>query len=257
MRVRKLVGQKSLAFRIAPALIKPVLFATTSPEWLDAEKIPAEGGVIVVANHVTKVDPLTVAHVLYDHGRMPRYLAKDTLFEIRGLGAFMRHLGQIPVKRMTVGAVGAFDAAVEAVNAGECVMVYPEGTITRDPDLWPMRGKTGAARIALATGVPVIPIGHWGEQEILRPYARLPDVFPRKKVRSKVGDPVPLDDLRAQPVTPAVIQEATDRIMAALTALVEDLRGEKAPTERFDPRKAGVQEIGNPKKAKRKPKDEA
>lgn len=257
MRVRKLVGRKSLAFRIAPVLIKPVLFATTSPVWLDPEKIPAEGGVIVVTNHVTKFDPLTVALILYDYGRMPRYLAKDTLFQVRGLGAFLGHLGQIPVQRMTSGAVGAFDAAVEAVNAGECVMVYPEGTITRDPDLWPMRGKSGAARIALATGVPVIPIGHWGEQDVLRPYSKVPHVFPRKKVRFKVGDPVPLDDLRAQPLSPAVIQQATDRIMAAITAEVEDLRGEKAPTERFDPRKAGVEEIGNPNKAKRKSEDDA
>jgi 1-acyl-sn-glycerol-3-phosphate acyltransferase len=257
VRVRKLVGQKSLAFRIAPVLVKPVLFATTRHDWQDADKIPAEGGVIVVTNHVTKIDPLTVAHVLYDYGRMPRYLAKDALFDVPGLGGFMRHLGQIPVARMTAGAVGAFDAAVAAVNAGECVMIYPEGTITRDPDLWPMRGKSGAARIALATGVPVIPIGHWGEQEILRPYARRPAVFPRKTVRFKVGDPVPLEDLRGQPVSAAVVQQATDRIMAAITVQVEDLRGEKAPTERFDPRKAGVDEIGNPNKAKRKTEDEA
>ncbi len=248
--MRKLVGQQGVATRIAPVIIKPVLFATTVHEWHDAEKIPAEGGVVIVTNHVTEIDPLSVAHVLYDYGRFPRYLAKDALFRIRGLGAFMRHLGQIPVQRMTAGAVGAFDAAVEAVDAGECVVVYPEGSITRDPDLWPMRGKSGAARIALATGAPVVPMGHWGEQEILRPYARRPHLFPRKKVAFKVGDPVPLEDLRAKPISPQVIQEATDRIMAAITSLVEDLRGETAPTKRFDPRSAGVTEFGNPKKAR-------
>ena len=57
------------------------------------------------------------------------------------------------------------------MRGGECVVVYPEGTITRDPDLWPMVGKSGAARIALATGCPVIPIGQWGAQEVLAPYA--------------------------------------------------------------------------------------
>lgn len=251
MRVRKIVGRRGWSYRIAPVILKPVLFATTAPDWQDGDKIPAEGGFVVVTNHVTKIDPLTIAHVLYDHGRLPRYLAKDGLFQIKGLGGFLRDAGQIPVMRMTSGAVGAFDAAVAAVEDGECVVVYPEGTITRDPDLWPMRGKSGAARIALATGVPVVPIGHWGEQEILRPYSRRPAVFPRKEVHVKVGDPVPLEDLREQPATAAVVTQATDRIMAALTDLVADLRGEQAPAERFDPRKAGVQEIGHPTKRKK------
>jgi 1-acyl-sn-glycerol-3-phosphate acyltransferase len=251
MTVRKIEGRRGYAFVVAPAILKPLLLASTRHEWIDGEKIPATGGCVVVVNHITKIDPLTTAHVLYDHGRMPRYLTKSGLFEIPGLGKFLQHAGQIPVQRMTTGAVGAFDAAVEAVNAGECVVIYPEGTITRDPDLWPMRGKSGAARIALATGAPVVPIGHWGAQEILRPYAKMPDVLPRKVVRVKVGDPVPLDDLRAQEVRPATIRTATDRIMAALTELVAQLRGETPPGERFDPRKAGVVEIGNPNKRKK------
>lgn len=246
VRVRKIVGRRGWSYRVAPVILKPVLNAVTAPDWQDAGKIPAEGGCIVVTNHVTKIDPLTVAHVLYNHGRLPRYLAKDGLFRAKVLGWFMRDAGQIPVQRLTADAVGAFDAAVAAVNDGECIVVYPEGTITRDPNLWPMRGKSGAARIALATGAPVIPIGHWGEQEILKPYAKRPDVFPRKQVHAKVGDPVPLDDLLDQKPTAAVVQQATDRIMAALTGLVEDLRGEQAPAERFDPRVAGISEIGNP-----------
>jgi 1-acyl-sn-glycerol-3-phosphate acyltransferase len=247
-RARKLVGRRGWSFRVAPLIVKPGMFATTRREWRHTERIPAEGGCIVVVNHVTKIDPLTVAHVLYDSGRLPRYLAKDALFGVKGIGALLRDAGQIPVHRMTADAVGAFEAAVLAVHAGECVVVYPEGTITRDPDLWPMRGKSGAARIALATGAPVIPIGHWGEQELLRPYSKRPDIFPRKRVLFTVGEPVDLDDLVTDKPTPAVVSEATDRIMAAITALVEELRGEKAPAERFDPRRAGVTEIGNPNK---------
>jgi 1-acyl-sn-glycerol-3-phosphate acyltransferase len=249
--VRKIVGRRGWAWRIAPSIVKPVLFATTKPEWQDADKLPETGGFIVAVNHVTKIDPLTVAHLLYDYGRLPRYLAKDGLFRTRVLGGFLRDAGQIPVMRMSTGAVGAFDAAVEAVKNGECVVVYPEGTITRDPDHWPMRGKSGAARIALATGAPVIPIGHWGEHELLAPYAKKPDLFPRKTVRMKVGDPVDLSDLLDQPVTSATVSEATDRIMSAITRLVEDLRGETAPKERFDPRTHGVSEIGNPNEARR------
>jgi 1-acyl-sn-glycerol-3-phosphate acyltransferase len=130
-------------------------------------------------------------------------------------------------------------------------VVYPEGTITRDPGSWPMTGKSGAARIALATGCPVIPVGQWGAQALLAPYAKRPDLFPRKKVTMKVGDPVDLSDLTAQEHTPAVVSEATDRIMDAITRLVAEIRGEQAPAERFDPRKAGVAQIGNPFKNKK------
>jgi 1-acyl-sn-glycerol-3-phosphate acyltransferase len=245
LRVRKL-EPGSGAFRAAAVLVKPMLLAGSARVWVDGEKIPERGGCIVVCNHVTKIDPLIIAHVLYDHGRQPRYLAKAALFEVKGLGWALGKLGQIPVQRMTADAVGAFGAAVEAMDNGGCVVVYPEGTITRDPDLWPMRGKSGAARIALATGAPVIPVGHWGAQEILRPYAKRPALFPRKTVRVKVGEPVPLDDLRARPITRETVNAATDRIMAALTGLVADLRGEQAPAKRFDPRAAGVREIGNP-----------
>ena len=129
-------------------------------------------------------------------------------------------------------------------------MVYPEGTITRDPDSWPMVGKSGAARIALETGCPVIPVGQWGAQALLAPYAKRPDLFPRKTVTMKVGDPVDLSDLIEKERTPQVIAEATARIMAALTALVAEIRGEQAPAERFDPRKAGVAQIGNPRRGR-------
>ena len=147
---------------------------------------------------------------------------------------------------MTTHASQAFDAAVKAVQEGKMVVVYPEGTLTRDPDLWPMVGKTGAARIALSAGVPVVPLANWGAHEILYPYAKKPDLVPRKLIHVKVGDPVDLDDLRGQPVTPEVLHQATDRIMADITGLLEDIRGEKAPAERFDPKRAGVERDRQP-----------
>jgi 1-acyl-sn-glycerol-3-phosphate acyltransferase len=250
--VRRLQQKRGWAFSLAVSIIKPTLLATTRRTWIDGEKIPATGGCILVFNHVSHVDPLTAAHIVYDHGRMPRYLAKSGLFKNRALAYFLRAAGQIPVERLSKNAIGAFDAAVQAVRAGECVVVYPEGTLTRDPDLWPMAGKSGAARIALETGAPVIPIGQWGAHDLLYPYAKRPHLFPRAKIVMKVGDPVPLDDLAAvQPRTLAVINQATARIMKALTALVEELRDEKAPTERFDPRKAGVAPTGDPSRKKR------
>ena len=115
-----------------------------------------------------------------------------------------------------------------------------------------MRGKSGAARLALATGVPVIPVGQWGAHLLLPPYTKKPHLFPRKHITMRAGDPVPLDDLRAVEATPAVVQAATDRIMAAIVGIVEDLRGGKAPAVRFDPRAAGVTAIGNPNKRVRR-----
>ncbi len=251
MRVRKLQQKRGWVFTVGASILKPLFLFTTKPEWIDGEKIPASGGCVVVLNHVTKIDPLTAAHFVYDHGRLPRYLAKADLFKNKALSKFLRSGGQIPVERLTRNAVGAFDAAVAAVNAGECIVVYPEGTITRDPDMWPMTGKSGAARIALATGCPVIPVGHWGAHQLLAPYSKKPDLFPRKKIIVKAGDPVDLDDLLGRDQTQAVINEATERIMAAITQLVEEIRGETAPAERFDPRRAGVSEIGNPNKQPR------
>jgi len=247
--VRALGEKRGWAFNIAVPILKPTLLATTKHTWIDGEKIPATGGCILVLNHVSHIDPLTAAHIVYDHGRKPRYLAKSGLFKNKALGYFLRGAGQIPVERLSKNAKGAFDAAVAAVESGECVVVYPEGTLTRDPGLWPMQGKTGAARIALETGCPVVPIGQWGAHDLLYPYAKKPHLFPRTQITMKVGDPVPLEDLRTEPISNEVINEATRRIMDALTGLVAELRHEEPPAERFDPRTAGVRATGDPRKS--------
>lgn len=236
------------AFAIAIGILKPLLVTFTRHRWIDGAKVPADGGCVIVANHLSHIDPLTLAHLLYENGRLPRFLAKDSLFDVFFAGMILKNTGQIPVARLTSDASTAFDAAVAGVKSGKAVMFYPEGTISRDPDLWPMIGKTGAARVALESGVPVIPIAQWGQQDILYPYGKRLKLVPPQKVHLKVGDPVDLDDLRGQDITPALLRQATDRIMAAITHLLEDLRGEKAPAERFDPKRRGVREIGNPNK---------
>ncbi len=254
MRVRKLEQKRGVPFIFGASVLKPTLLAASSRTWIDGERIPATGGCIVAINHISHVDPLLSAHFVYDHGRLPRYLAKSSLFTNKALGGFLNAAGQIPVERMSRNAVGAFDAAVSAVRNGECIVVYPEGTLTRDPDLWPMKGKTGAARIALETGCPVIPVGQWGAQEILPPYTKRPHLWPRKHITMKAGDAVDLADLVAKEHTAEVITQATDRIMVAITALVADLRGEQAPEHRLDPRERGVRETGNPNDDARGPR---
>ena len=240
--------QRSWAWYVALLLVKPVLLATTRRDWRHVERIPTSGGCLLVLNHISHADPLTVGHLVWDHGRLPRYLAKSQLFSHPVLRVLLQGMGQIPVERLTANAVGAYDAAVAAVRRGECVVVYPEGTITRDPDGWPMTGKSGAARIALATGCPVVPIGQWGAQELLAPYAKKPDLFPRKTITMNVGQPVDLSDLLGRERTPAVVREATDRIMRAVVELVEEVRGEQAPAERFDMRRSRTGDAGEPER---------
>ena len=183
---------------------KPILLATTKHHWIDGEKIPAEGGCLLVLNHISQVDPLIAAHIVWDHGRIPRYLAKAGLFKNKVLGFFLTLGRPDPGRPRVEGRRRCLRRRGRRGPGGKCVVVYPEGTITRDPDLWPMVGKSGAARIALATGAPVIPIGQWGAQELLAPYAKKPDLFPRKLITMKVGDPVDLSDLQGKTATTAV-----------------------------------------------------
>jgi 1-acyl-sn-glycerol-3-phosphate acyltransferase len=162
------------------------------------------------------------------------------------IGQVVTGAGQIPVHRESKDATNAMRDAIAAVQAGECVVVYPEGTLTRDPALWPMTGKTGAARIALASGCPVVPMAHWGAHDVLAPYSKRPNLLSRAVQHVRVGPPVDLADLMGRDQTAEVLRTATDRIMAAITHELEILRNETAPAERFDARAAGITDTGNP-----------
>lgn len=226
------------AYRNVARVIRPLLLAITKRDWRGAEHLPATGGYIAAANHMTNFDPLTFAHFLYDNGVAPKILAKSSLFTIPVVGRVLTATGQIPVHRNTVQAGQSLDAAVAALAEGECVAVFPEGTLTGDPDLWPMVGKTGVARLALTTRVPVIPVAQWGPQDVLGRYSKLPRLIPPKEVTVVAGPPVALDDLYGRPLDAATLREATGRVMAAITSLLEDIRDEKAPSETYDPRRA-------------------
>src|SRR5687767_15101387 len=123
--------RRGWGFTVAVAIVKPLLLLLTRHRWSGGEKIPARGGAVIAANHVSHVDPLTFAHLLHDYGRLPRYLAKAGLFDVFFVGSVLRSAGQIPVYRQSADAAKAFSAAVEAVGRGQLVVVYPEGTITR------------------------------------------------------------------------------------------------------------------------------
>jgi 1-acyl-sn-glycerol-3-phosphate acyltransferase len=205
----------------------------TRREWGGAEHLPVEGGFIAAGNHMTNVDPLTFAHYLYDNGFAPKILAKSSLFAVPVMGPILRATGQIPVHRNTSKAGQSLEAAVKALHDGECVAVFPEGTLTRDPDLWPMAGKTGVARLALTTRAPVIPIAQWGPQDLLGRYGTMLKPIPPKKVTIVAGPPVDLSDLYGRPQDSAVLRQATGRVMDAITVLLEEIRGEEAPAQRY------------------------
>jgi 1-acyl-sn-glycerol-3-phosphate acyltransferase len=241
--VAKVASGKKLGvwYLLAVVLLRPWLLLLTKRDWRGADELRAEvrpdgtqEGIVVCPNHISWFDPLECAHFLYDNGRPPRFLGKEAVFRVPVIGRIIRGAGQIPVYRDTVDAANAVRAAIAAVEQGECVVVYPEGTISRDPGLWPMTGKTGAARVALTTGAPLIPLAQWGAEKVIGPYRTEFRILPRKTMQVMAGAPVDLDDLRGRPLDTAVLHEATERLMLAITTLLEGLRGETAPVTRFD-----------------------
>ncbi|MEU8530950.1 MULTISPECIES: lysophospholipid acyltransferase family protein [Streptomyces] len=231
-------------YRLAAVIVKPPLVLLFNRDWRGTEHMPTDGGFITAVNHNSYLDPLSYAHYQYNTGRVPRFLAKAGVFKGSFVGMMLRNTGQIPVYRETTNALDAFRAAVDAVERGECVAFYPEGTLTRDPDMWPMAGKTGAARVALITKAPVIPVAQWGANLAMPPYAKENkfNLFPRKTLIVQAGPPVDLSRFYDLEPTPEVLREATEVIMASITALLEDVRGEKAPAELYDHRQARMEQ---------------
>ncbi|MFI8938768.1 lysophospholipid acyltransferase family protein [Streptomyces syringium] len=227
-------------YRFAAVLAKPPLVVLFKRDWRGMEHIPADGGFITAVNHNSYLDPLSYAHFQYNTGRVPRFLAKAALFRTTFVGTMLHGTGQIPVYRETTDAATAFRAAVDAINKGECVAFYPEGTLTRDPDMWPMEGKSGAARVALLTQAPVIPVAQWGANEAMPPYAKEKKLrlFPRKTLRVVAGPPVDLSAYYGKEPTAEVLREATEKIMAAITELLAEIRGEPAPAEPYNHKRA-------------------
>lgn len=223
----------STVIRILNAILRPL----TKRDWRHQDRVPQTGGVIFVVNHISNADPLAIGQFLAFSGRWPRFLAKTSVFQIPVIGRIIAACGQIPVERGSARSKEALVAAAQAIEQGRALVIYPEGTITYDPELWPMRGKSGAARLAFQTGCPVVPIGQWGVHELMpgrKP--RFPKLFPRKTLRVAVGAPVSLDDLRAKSITASTLEEATTRIMDAITVLVAELRAAPPPGFRYDPR---------------------
>ena len=232
-------GSYSRAWRgLTTIVLPPLLYALMKHDWRGQENIrniPSDSGLILAINHLSYADVLAICLFSYKSGRYPVFLAKSSLFEMKGLGAVMRGTGQLPVYRGQADAGLVLRDAERGLKNGACVIFYPEATATRDPDLWPMAAKTGVARLALTTGVPVIPIAQWGAQRIL-PYGSVrPHLLPRTTVQVVAGPPVDLSAFEGKPLTPQVLREATEVIMKDITGLLAGIRGETPPAEPYHP----------------------
>lgn len=140
--------------RIIKAVLRPFILWTHPCKLVGAEKIPADGKVILCANHLSNWDPVLL---LLSQPRRIAFMAKEELFRFKPLGWLLRHVfGAFPVARGK-GDTGALDAGAEAIENGDMMGIFPEGTRSRDGRL--MRFKSGAALIAARTGASVLPVG--------------------------------------------------------------------------------------------------
>lgn len=216
---------------LAATMFYPLGWLTGRQRYQGREHLPATGGALLVGNHVSYLDPLHTSLFVHSAGRVPRFLAKNSLWKVPVLGPILRGSGQIPVFRDTADAQQSLAAGTRALADGKIVVIYPEGTITRDPAGWPMHSRTGVARLALASEVPVVPMVHWGTREVYDHYGKRFRPLPRTDLVLRAGDPVDLSGYRGCPLDATVLREVTDLIMSRVRDLLAEVREETAPTE--------------------------
>ncbi|MEO0049268.1 MAG: hypothetical protein RL556_600 [Actinomycetota bacterium] len=240
-------AERNFDVAVVANLIGPIIRLIFGLRIRGAKKLPKSGPYIVVSNHLTKLDALAIAYFMYFKvKRTPHFLAKEGLFRLPVVGQLLINAGQIPVYR-SAGQKNdePLRAAYECLRQGGVITIFPEGTLTREPNLWPMRGRSGAVRLAVEGNVPVFPVGHWGDQDIMDVYGTRINGGFWKKVDILVGDEIDLRKYRGHKVSTAELAQATEDVMRAITKQVEELRGEKAPEVLYDPVVHGQKAVGN------------
>jgi 1-acyl-sn-glycerol-3-phosphate acyltransferase len=244
-RIKK--RELNFALRAVALILAPLVRVMFQVKAKGVEKLPKTGPYILVPNHVTNLDGLAVAYfIYYILHRAPHFLAKEGLFRLPVIGKILLSAGQIPVFR-TSGQRNddSMSAAYKYLEAGHAICIFPEGTLTREPDMWPMRGKTGAVRLAIESNVPVYPVGQWGSEEVLPRYGSKFRPGFWKSVHFVVGDEIDLTKYRKKQLAPEELYEATALVMKEITKLVEGLRGQKAPGTLWNPAEQGQAITGN------------
>lgn len=235
--------------RVLAVILRPWVRLLYKVEVTGMENLPKSGGYVLAANHVTTVDALAVAYMMYFRlHRAPHFLAKEGLFKTPIVGPVLLAVGQIPVFRGQRKNTDPMEAAYKVLRAGHVIGIFPEGTLTRDPDLWPMRGRTGATRLAIEAGVPIVPVGQWGTEKVMETYSSKLKPKPWHKVNIIIGKPIDVSAYVAKKNSTEELVLLTEKVMNEITKLVEQLRGEKAPAKRFVPSEHGLPDHGNFKK---------
>lgn len=230
-----MVRRRQPVYTLAKAIVPPVVRFWVRLDCRGVLNIPAEGPVIVAANHISYFDPVCLGTFVDSSGRQARFLAKAELFRRRVLGPVLRGAGQIPVYRDSRDASKALGDAVAAMRDGAAVVIYPEGTTTRNPDFSPGRPKSGVARLAALTGAPVVPVGIWGAQ-LLFTRGKIGPFRRGIRVVLRAGPPLhlgltpdaPLDEINA----------ARDRVMEAIVKQVDEAREGWSPPSWYRPEPA-------------------
>ncbi|MGV8969261.1 MAG: lysophospholipid acyltransferase family protein [Microbacteriaceae bacterium] len=238
-------SEKTAIFWLLSFIALPPMWVIARLKLRNAHNVPSTGAFVLAPNHYSEIDPVVIGVAVWKAGRAPRFLAKASVFRVPIIGTLLRASGQIPVERQGSSRTNdPLAAARRITDQGLAVVIYPEGSLTRDPALWPMRGKTGAVRTALEHNIPIIPAAHWGTQLVMPRYAKKLSIFPRRTIEVSFGEPVDLSAFRGKPLNAATLTGATEAVMAAITVVLEDLRGEKAPVERWDPSQHNQKETG-------------
>jgi 1-acyl-sn-glycerol-3-phosphate acyltransferase len=209
-------------FRFAEWTLRPPVQLWFNWRFDGMEHIPREGPLLVACNHISYFDPLAHALMMVKAGRRPRFMAKKELYGNAFIRRLLEGAKQIKVDRGS-GSAAPVEAAREALRAGEAVMIYPEGTVTRNADFTPMQAKTGVARLSLSAEVPVLPVAVWGSQYVWQRDGVGSLTFGRP-IWVKAGVPVDFSEFEGQKEDPAVLRKVTDHVMDELTSLVTDLR---------------------------------
>ena len=180
-----------------------------------------------------------VGHLLYNAGRVPLFMGKQEMFRWPVVGPVMRFTGQIPVNRNSPDAAFSLQHAVAALEAGECIVIYPEGTVTREPDYWPMAARTGSRPAGPAVGRAGDPGRAVGRSSDPRPGPEARGCCHVVRSPSWSGRPWTSGPTVRKGAPWTALQAATRRVMAAITGQLAQLRGEPAPL-RVDPPTAGT-----------------
>lgn len=240
--------RRPTAFWLLAGLILPIWSAMVRYRFTPDSKLPATGPFILSPNHYSEIDPIAMGAAVWHMGRLPRFMAKASLFRVPVFGWLLRKSGQIPVERAGAARVSndgsPMGAASELIKRQSGVIVYPEGSLTRDPDLWPMRGKSGAVRLALETGIPLIPAAHWGTADLMPRYSKRIHPIPRKTIHVAIGEPIDLSRFDGRVIDQKVVNEATNLLMQEIKGLLAGLRDETPPAELWDPTKHQQSETG-------------